>query len=143
MILQGYLSTVNVQNWCGHHTLNSTPIWPQIELCSLSRARDTPYPLDVTGKDNIDFLLPLMVAVVAFLYVCLTRRSWGHSQPKIVFFFKTWRVAIKYFYMPLMVYDYSTSMMNTKKYKKIAFFRFYMLTLLKVLLHTMMTGYFW
>ena len=27
---------------------------------------EIPYPLDVTGKNNVDVFLPLMVAVVAF-----------------------------------------------------------------------------
>jgi hypothetical protein len=30
---------------------------------------EIPYHLDIKGKNNVDFLLPLMVAVAAFLYV--------------------------------------------------------------------------
>ena len=75
--LRGDLSTVNVRNWCGHHTF-SLHLWignrilPQFDprMTSLALLEpEIPYPLDVTGKNNVDFLLALMVAVVVFLYV--------------------------------------------------------------------------
>ena len=72
--LTGDVSTGNVRNWCGHHNC-SLHQWignwilpqfdPRMRFLVLLEP-EIPYPLDVTGKNNIDVFLALMVAVVAF-----------------------------------------------------------------------------
>ena len=57
---------INLHQWIGNLIL------PQFDprMSSLALLEpEIPYPLDVTGKNNVDFLLALSVAVVAFLYV--------------------------------------------------------------------------
>ena len=71
------LSTVNVRNWCGHHSCslhqwNGNWILPQFDprMSSLALLEpEIPYPLAVTGKNNVDVLV-LFVTVVAFLFSC-------------------------------------------------------------------------